>query len=137
MELRIEKRIPRADEYLVLRKAAGWPGFPEDVTRRALAMSLFGVCAMNNNTIIGMGRILGDNAIYFHIQDVIVDPSFQRSGVGKQIMHELMKYVAENAGANANIGLMCSKGRERFYERFGFAARPGETFGAGMIRIVE
>jgi ribosomal protein S18 acetylase RimI-like enzyme len=137
MELILERRVARSDEYLDLRKAAGWPGFPEDVARRGLAMSLFGICAMSGGKIIGMGRIVGDNAIYFQIQDVIVDPSFQRSGVGKRIMQELMRYVNENAGTNANVGLMCSKGREKFYEKFGFVTRPGEKFGAGMIRIVE
>ena len=32
---------------------------------------------------------------------------------------------------------MCSKGRENFYEGFGFVQRPNKRFGAGMIKIVE
>jgi hypothetical protein len=30
---------------------------------------------------------------------------------------------------------MCSKGREQFYEAFGFTIRPSEKFGAGMIMV--
>jgi ribosomal protein S18 acetylase RimI-like enzyme len=102
-----------------------------------LERSLFGVCVMNRDRIVGMGRVVGDGSIYFHIQDVVVDAMHPRSGVGKILMEEMMKYVNETAGPNANIGLMCSKGRERFYEGFGFTIRPGEKFGAGMIKIVE
>jgi hypothetical protein len=32
---------------------------------------------------------------------------------------------------------MCSKGREDFYKDFGFAERPSEKFGAGMIKIKD
>jgi ribosomal protein S18 acetylase RimI-like enzyme len=136
MGIAIELRIATAEEFLFLRKLVGWPVFPMETTQRGLERSLFGVCARDENKIVGMGRILGDNAIYFHIQDVIVDPAYQRTGVGKMIMQELMQYIKENAGENANIGLMCSKGREKFYEGYGFTQRPSEKYGAGMIKVI-
>lgn len=131
----VEQRLPDVSEYLELRKQAGWPLFDENVVRAGLQRSLFGVCITHENQTVGMGRILGDGAIYFHIQDVIVSPAHQRSGVGKMIMEALMVFVNAHAGSNANIGLMCSKGREPFYEEFGFISRPNANFGAGMIQI--
>jgi ribosomal protein S18 acetylase RimI-like enzyme len=137
MSYTIEYRLPDVDEYLSLRNSVGWPLFDPEVVRAGLTKSLFGVCIRDGCKIIGAGRILGDGAIYFHIQDVIVDPAYQRSGIGKMLMNALMQYIGEHAGANANIGLMCSKGREKFYEGFGFTARPADKYGAGMIKVVE
>jgi ribosomal protein S18 acetylase RimI-like enzyme len=136
MSMTIEHRLPTPDEYLSLRKSVGWPLFPIGTVEKGLEGSLFGVVIISNGDIIGMGRIVGDNAIYFHIQDVVIHPDFQRSGVGKLLMTELMKYIDSHAGANANVGLMCSKGREKFYERFGFIVRPNEKHGAGMIQVM-
>ena len=137
MDYVMDRRLPSVEEYLFLRKSVGWPLFSVEMASAGLERSLFGVCILRGDKIVGAGRIVGDGAIYFHIQDVIVHPAAHRSGVGKMIMAELMTYISAKAGSGANIGLMCSKGREKFYENFGFTIRPGEKFGAGMIRIVE
>lgn len=135
MKYSLEQRLPEVHEYLDLRRSVGWPLFDEEVVRVALQRTLFGVCVTSDDITIGMGRIVGDGAVYFHIQDVIVATSHQRSGVGKLIMDSLLKYIDDHAVPNANIGLMCSKGREEFYEGFGFVIRPSEIYGAGMILI--
>jgi GNAT superfamily N-acetyltransferase len=135
MKYVVEKRIPTLEEFNYLREAAGWPLLKDELTREGLSRSLFGACISLNNQVVGMGRVIGDNAIYFHIQDVIVHPSQQGKGLGKLIMNALLEYIDRASGANSNIGLMCSKGREKFYERFGFTARPTAKFGAGMIKI--
>lgn len=137
MTLNIFHRTPTIDEYNELRKLAQWPTFEPDLVRNALSKSLFSVVVHDDNgLIIGMGRILGDNAIYLHIQDVIVRPTHQRQGIGRLLMKELLKYVEEVGGKNTNVGLMCSKGREDFYKSFGFNERPNDNFGAGMIKIL-
>jgi hypothetical protein len=33
------------------------------------------------------------------------------------------------------VGLFAAKGKEPFYERFGFIGRPNETLGKGMIHF--
>lgn len=138
MELIVKKRSPTAEEYNELRRLAEWPMLDEELVREALANSLFSVVIENETgLIIGMGRVLGDNAIYLHIQDVIVRPQFQRQGIGKLIMNELLGYVNSIGGKNTNIGLMSSKGREDFYKSFGFIERPNEKFGSGMIKIKQ
>ena len=135
MNLRLTYRKPTIAEYNELRTLAGWPTYEALVVKTALENSLFSVCVEADKTIVGMGRVVGDNAIYLHIQDVIVHADFQRQGIGKLIMDALLKYTEEVAGRNTNIGLMCSKGREDFYKEFGFKIRPSEEFGAGMIMI--
>lgn len=46
-----------------------------------------------------------------------------------------MNYIAENACDGAVVGLMSAKGKEEFYERFGFWKRPNENFGHSMIQF--
>lgn len=138
MEFIVTKRTPTLKEYNELRQLAEWPTLDEDLVKEGLANSLYSVVVQDETgLIIGMGRVLGDNAIYLHIQDVIVRPSFQRQGIGKLIMKELLMYVDSIGGKNTNIGLMSSKGRETFYRTFGFIERPSEKFGSGMIKIKQ
>jgi len=138
MTPRIYYRIPTVDEYNELRKLAQWPTFEEEIVKKGLANSLYSVVVHDENgLIIGMGRILGDNAIYLHVQDVIVRPEFQGQGIGKLIMNDLLSYIEKVGVSNTNVGLMCSKGREDFYKALGFTERPSEKFGAGMIKILQ
>jgi GNAT superfamily N-acetyltransferase len=138
MQITIIDRLPSASEYLHLRKLAGWPILEMRLVEKGLQGSLFGACVVDaDNTVMGLGRVVGDGAIYLHIQDVIVHPEHQRKGIGKMIMNRLLQYVNTAGGKNTNVGLMCSKGREDFYAELGFTARPNEKFGAGMIRILN
>lgn len=135
MEFNIEFKKPDIHEYNALQKAAEWPILEEALMKKGLANSLFSVCVSHNDKLVGFGRIVGDDATYLHILDVIVHPSLQRKNIGRTIMQELLKYADTVSGKNTHIGLMCSKGREKFYEDFGFMARPNERFGSGMIKI--
>ena len=131
-------RLPTVDEYNALRRSVEWPEFGDDLVKRALDNTLFSIVAVDDDgEAIGMGRVIGDNAIYFHIQDVIVRSDYNGTGVGTLMMRELLDYVDKHCGKNTNIGLMCSKGREPFYRNFGFAERPTEKFGSGMIKVVQ
>lgn len=127
---------PTIGEYNDLRNSVNWPTFAPSLVERALANSLFSVVAHDDGYILGMGRIVGDGAIYLHIQDVIVRPEYQRKGIGSLIMKELLSFAEKSGGKHTNIGLMCSKGREEFYKDFGFIERPNENFGAGMFKIL-
>ena len=50
-------------------------------------------------------------------------------------MECLMAYIEKVAmsACNTMVGLMSAKGKERFYEKFGFQKRPNEFQGNGMI----
>jgi GNAT superfamily N-acetyltransferase len=138
MNVKIVKRLPTPEEYNALRRSVEWPTYDSLVAELALANSLYGVvAATDDGTIAGMGRIIGDNAIYLHIQDVIVNPRFQKLGIGKLIMEALLSYINSVATTNTNVGLMSSKGRENFYKEFGFIERPNEKFGSGMIKVIS
>ncbi|HEY0740647.1 MAG TPA: GNAT family N-acetyltransferase [Chryseosolibacter sp.] len=137
MTLQISHKLPTAKEYNELRRLVEWPTYDEQLVDTALRNSLFSVVVHDaEGNILGMGRVLGDNAIYFHVQDVIVRPAVQGAGIGKMIMKEILAFVEGAGHSNTNVGLMSSKGREAFYSLFGFEQRPSERFGAGMIKIL-
>jgi ribosomal protein S18 acetylase RimI-like enzyme len=84
MKFRTIPRAPSIKQYNALRNLAGWPTFHEKLVEEALRNSLYVFRVLDENeTLVGMGRVIGDNAIYLHIQDVVVHPAYQRGGIGK------------------------------------------------------
>ncbi len=126
------ERVPTLEEYQKLRKAVGWWDVDTRATRIGLHNSLFSVCVIFENEVVGCGRVIGDGGIYFYIQDIIVLPGFQGKGIGKCIMDAIMDYLEENAHSDAFVGLMAAKGVSGFYERYGFTERSSDS--PGMFR---
>lgn len=60
-------------------------------------------------------------------------------GIGTKIMEYLIAYIEKVPISDCNImvGLMSAKGKESFYERFGFSKRPNEFQGNGMILSIS
>ena len=120
----IVERVPAVSEYLTLREAAGWGRVDEHLAERGLAGALFTVCALHEGNVVGCARVIGDGALYFYLQDVIVLPRFQGRGLGKRLMEPIMRYLDEHALPGSFAGLMAAEGVTDFYRQFGFAVRP-------------
>jgi len=131
----IQYRSPTITEYTRLRGLVGWWETDEIATDMALKNSLFSVVAVEHDTVIGFGRIIGDGGLYFYIQDLIIHPEFQTKGLGKSLMKELMGYIMANAKSGAFVGLIAAKGLEKYYDRFGFKARDEDA--PGMYQIIK
>lgn len=127
------------ETYLQLRSSVGWKVLTREQAQTALDRSLFTVCAYENGRPIGMGRIVGDGVVIDYIQDLVVRPDCQHSGVGRKLLCRLIDYVKESKRKDSEIMLclMCAKGREQFYEKFDFIARPTENLGPGMIQYIS
>jgi ribosomal protein S18 acetylase RimI-like enzyme len=127
---------PTLDEYIYLCSSVGWEDFMNfDVAETSIRNSVFSVIVKENHNIIGMGRILGDGAVYFYVQDIVVHPEHQGKGIGEEIMSALMNYLQNNAPDKAFIGLFASKGNEAFYERYDFKDyAPNMT---GMFKVIS
>ncbi len=127
-----------AEALAGLRDLAGWQHIVAEQAKKALENTCFSIAAVEEGRVVGIGRLVGDGAMIWYIQDVIVVPEYRRSGVGTAIVQKLMDYVRSEAipGTSVSVGLMAAKGKEPFYEKFGFYARPNDHEGAGMmIRI--
>jgi GNAT superfamily N-acetyltransferase len=122
-------RLPSAEDYLALRRSVGWHALPENAVRTGLNHSLYAVCALSAQELVGCGRICGDGGIYFYVQDIIINPRFQRQGLGTRLVARLMAHIRRRAQTGAFIGLMAAPGLEGFYGRFGFRLYPEDSPG--------
>ena len=127
------------DTYLELREAVGFRPLSRDQARRALDHSIYILTAFRDGKAVGMGRIVGDGSVICYVQDLIIRPEAQGQGIGGTILKTLKEYVVQTGfpGTTMMLCLMCARGREEFYKKYGFIARPTEDLGPGMITYLD
>lgn len=123
-----------AKEYCGLRSAVEWKPIVEDQARSGLDHSDFVIACRDNDEIVGCARIFWDKGYIAYLSDVMVKPAYQKQGIGKKMVEECIAYIDRQlkAGWRIKIVIVSAKGKEPFYERFGFEIRPNENDGAGM-----
>jgi ribosomal protein S18 acetylase RimI-like enzyme len=127
---------PIIEDFLQLRKTVGWGDLDANLAEKSLNNSLFHVVIYHDEQLIGMGRVIGDGAMYFYIQDIIVDPSYQGQGIGTVLMDTVEGYLRYTVTKGSTIGLLAAKGKEGFYARYGYIQRPNNTLGNGMCKFI-
>ena len=130
----------KVEEYLYIRNSVSWKKLSNSQAQKAIDNSLFFVKAIDENgKLVGMGRIVGDGSVICYIQDLVVVPEFQKSGIGSVILNKLIYYVKsiKEEGTTMMLCLMCAKGREPFYIKHNFIPRPTDGLGPGMIQYLE
>ena len=127
------------DTYMELLEAVHFRKLSRDQARRGLDNSLYTLVAYKDGKAVGMGRIVGDGAIICYVQDLIIRPEVQGEGIGGLILESLKSFVINTGfeGTTMMFDLMCAKGREPFYKKHGFIARPTDDLGPGMIQYLE
>lgn len=121
-------------EYCELRSAVEWQPIMEEQAQSALHNSDFIIACRDDKNIVGGARIIWDKGYIAYLADVMVKPEYQKQGIGKKLVEECISYIDKQlkAGWRIKIVLVSAKGKEQFYEKFGFQARPNENEGAGM-----
>jgi GNAT superfamily N-acetyltransferase len=114
------ERLPTVDEFVELVRRVGWPSPPRDVCERALGGSLAAVCALDGGELVGMGRLVGDGAMYCFAVDVVVDPGAQGTGIGRALMDRLQGLAAERRLA-LRLDLVAAPDVVPFYRRLGYS----------------
>lgn len=127
------------DSYIEIKESVCKINNSKLQIEKSLKNDLYDVVVIDGNKLVGMGRIVGDGAIYWYLQDIAVIPEYQGKGVGRIIVKKLMDYIYNNSltDTKTTIGLMAAKGKEKFYEKFGFVVRPNDFQGPGMIQIIS
>lgn len=137
--IEIKENTLDLNTYLSLRASVHWKVLTREQAKKALSNSLYTITAIRQGEPVGMGRIVGDGAVICYIQDFVVKSEYQGEGIGRQMMERLILYVESLRMENSEmmLCLMCAKGREKFYEKFGFVGRPTDNLGPGMIQYLK
>ncbi|NKK96375.1 GNAT family N-acetyltransferase [Rhizobium leguminosarum bv. viciae] len=130
----IEPRVPGIDDYLRLRYLSGLSPFSKEAAEKGLPNSIFGVCLMSGDAVIGMGRIIGDGGCFFQVTDVAIMPEHQGRGLGKMIMAALTNHIENQLPKTAYVSLIADVPANRLYRQFGFAETAPRS--VGMARKV-
>jgi N-acetylglutamate synthase-like GNAT family acetyltransferase len=119
MAYELRTALPTVAEYRRLRDETGLSPRTAEAARRGLDNTIHGVTVVDDDgSVVGMGRVIGDDGCFYQIVDVAVLPPHQNSGLGTRIVEALVAYLRENAPASAYVSLLADV--EGFYERFGF-----------------
>jgi GNAT superfamily N-acetyltransferase len=126
---------PMLHEYKFLFESTGWTSsiaISDDALKMALDSSWYWICALDNERLVGTGRLVSDGALYALVCDMIVLPEYQRQGIGKAILKMLKDKCLENG--IQRVWLFAAPGRAGFYLKNSFEIRPEDAPGMQMKR---
>ena len=90
-EIKLKDNELSAKDFVRIRMLNGFAEVPEEHAAKALKNGLINVSAIYRGKLIGMGRMVGDGAMYWYLQEIMVVPEYQRMGIGTLIVNHLPK----------------------------------------------
>lgn len=131
----IKENVNNIKEFNYLYDEVGWGHYDDKTSKKALMNTFYSVWVYDDDKIIGFGRLIGDCICFMYIHDVIVHPKYQSQKIGTMIMKRLLEQIKliQKDNPDLRVYLGASKGKEKFYEKFGFVDRKDADLGAGMI----
>ncbi|WP_049529857.1 GNAT family N-acetyltransferase [Streptococcus pseudopneumoniae] len=87
-----KQEIVKLEDVLPLYQAVGWTNYTNQpqMLEQSLAHSLAIYVARDGEEIVGLVRLVGDGFSSVFVQDLIVLPSYQRQGIGSDLMKEAL-----------------------------------------------
>jgi ribosomal protein S18 acetylase RimI-like enzyme len=136
------RRSPTGEEFRSLIEAVGWGPYTNlEALPAAIGGSLFCVTAVSrrgrvdSGRVIGAGRVVGDGARFFYLQDIMVLPEWQGRGVGTAITDALVEYINRHAPREAYVHLFTSREMAGFYRRYGFQGPEQPFYGMSLKKF--
>ena len=87
-----KQELVNINDVLHLYQAVGWTNYTHQpqMLEKALSHSLAIYLALDGNAVVGLVRLVGDGFSSIFVQDLIVLPSYQRQGIGSDLMKEAL-----------------------------------------------
>lgn len=118
-----------AEEFILLWEAVHWgPGPSLEQTRLAMEHTLFRVSVFDGGQIVAMARVIGDMGLDYYVKDVIVRPEYQRKGIGRLLINEILQFINDHGvdGTDIFVELCAMPDKIPFYKKFGFSANEAQ-----------
>ncbi len=94
IEIKIGSAIPQK-QLLALYNAVGWSAYTnecnKDKLKTAVQNSTYVASAWYNEELIGLARVMSDDVSIFYLQDILVEPNYQRKGVGRMLLNNCLE----------------------------------------------
>lgn len=127
-DLTIKYNELTAEEFILLWKTVWGEGPSYEQTELALRHTLFRVSVYDKGEVVAMARMIGDMGLDYYIKDVVVRPEYQKRGIGRLLINELLKFIRENgvSGTDIFVELCAVPDKIPFYKKFGFDANEAQ-----------
>jgi ribosomal protein S18 acetylase RimI-like enzyme len=121
------------DSVFELYESVGWLAYtinPEKLKAALIGSSLVLTYKINEK-VIGLARCLTDGESICYLQDILVHPSHQRSGIGSSLVSQILSEFKDVR----QVVLMtdAEEKQSKFYEKLGFKEIKGEL--RGFVRL--
>mgnify|MGYP002719421355 FL=1 len=127
---------PVPEQLRSLYDAVGWTAYTDDPQSlvAGVAGSANVVTAWDDETLVGLARVISDGHTIAYLQDVLVRPEHRRRGVATELVRRVFEPFAS---VRQHVLLTDAEpGQSRFYESLGF--RETRDFpGAGLRAFVR
>ena len=130
----LEQPIP-VDVYRETLAACGLVPKSVAAAEAGLKNTLYSVMVKNHETVIAMGRVIGDGGTACQVVDVCVLPENQNQDIGKMIMSHIMHYIDRQLPETCDVSLIAKGDSKYLYEKYGFKLTAPEA--AGMEYFVN
>ena len=117
-----------AEQFIQLWESV-WGGAPSiEQVQLALEHTLFNVSISDGEKCVAMARMIGDMGLCYYIKDVVVNPGYQKHGLGRTLINELLKFINEHgvSGTKVFVELAAMPDKIPFYKKFGFEANDAQ-----------
>jgi GNAT superfamily N-acetyltransferase len=129
IEIKHNKDIPPLAVQNIC-ESVGWARRDSDLIAIALENSMVVISVWENDCLIAFARATGDKVFNATVWDMAVRPSYQRQGLGRLVMREILREL--DVYNIPLITLYADQGTESFYEKLGFLSDPNSA--KGMFR---
>lgn len=121
-------------EILSLYNSVGWTAYTNspDLLFQAIKSSSFVVCAWNDGgDLIGLARTISDDATICYLQDILVHPDLQGTGIGRALFEQVKERYRH---VRQTVLITDDEPRQRaFYQSLGLTE--GADFSTGPVRV--
>jgi GNAT superfamily N-acetyltransferase len=128
--IKYENSKPTLLGYKKLYESTGWANsasVSDEVLQAAIDNSWYWISAYDDQSLIGIGRLVSDGALYAFVCDMIVDPKYRKQGIGASILEMLKEKCKKHSFRR--VWLFAAPGRAGFYLSNGFEIRPDNAPG--------
>lgn len=82
---------PTPEELVALYESVGWTAYTTDPVQlhAAVAASAAVVTVRDDGHLVGLARVVGDGHTIAYLQDILVDPAYQRLGIGRELFRRV------------------------------------------------